>query len=128
MVRGRAEFVPSCMRTWHDVAALEEVQRLGRVVARIGGREIGVVRAPDGRLFGFRNRCPHHGAPLCLGSVQYRLTGVPVRYELSTTIALRCPWHGWEFDLETGRCLDDPALRAAVYPVRVEGGRVLVEA
>jgi uncharacterized protein len=40
----------------------------------------------------------------------------------------RCPWHGWEFDLETGRCLDDPALRAAVYPVRVEAGRVLVRA
>ncbi|MGH3013703.1 MAG: Rieske (2Fe-2S) protein, partial [Gaiellaceae bacterium] len=38
----------------------------------------------------------------------------------------RCPWHGWEFDLETGACLDEPSLRAAVYPARVEDGRVLI--
>ena len=116
------------MTAWHDVAALEEIERHGRVVARIGGREIGVLRGQDGDLFGLRNRCPHHGAPLCLGSVRRRTTGGPGRYELSPTVVLRCPWHGWEFDLETGRCLDDGAARAATYPVRVEGGRVLVQA
>ena len=35
---------------------------------------------------------------------------------------------GWEFDMESGVCRDDPAMRAAVYPVRVQDGRVLVEA
>jgi nitrite reductase/ring-hydroxylating ferredoxin subunit len=41
---------------------------------------------------------------------------------------LRCPWHGWEFDLENGGCLDDAAIHVAVYPVRVDSGRVLVRA
>jgi nitrite reductase (NADH) small subunit len=41
---------------------------------------------------------------------------------------VRCPWHGWEYDLETGVCPDDDAMRVAVYPVRIEAGRVLVEA
>ncbi|MDX6546104.1 MAG: Rieske-like [2Fe-2S] domain, partial [Gaiellales bacterium] len=38
------------------------------------------------------------------------------------------PWHGWEFDLESGVCPDDGRMRVAVYPVQVRDGRVLVEA
>jgi 3-phenylpropionate/trans-cinnamate dioxygenase ferredoxin subunit len=98
-------------------------------VARIGGREIGVVRDPvDGQLFGVRNRCPHQGGPLCRGTVCDRTVGMPGRYAVSGRPVLRCPWHGWEFDLETGLCCDDPALRVAVYPVLVRDGRVLVQA
>jgi nitrite reductase (NADH) small subunit len=116
------------VRAWRDLGSLEELERAGRVVARVGGRELGVLLGPDGVPHGVRNRCPHRGGPLCLGSVRERTIGSPGRYELSGRLALRCPWHGWEFDLETGRCLDDPAVRAAVYPVRIESGRVLVEA
>jgi nitrite reductase (NADH) small subunit len=114
---------------WHDVGSLEELERDGRVVARVGGREIGVLADGDtGALYAIRNRCPHPGAPLCRGTLRERLSGPPGRYELSGRTALRCPWHGWEFDAETGRCVDDPALRVAVYPVRVERGRLLVRA
>jgi nitrite reductase/ring-hydroxylating ferredoxin subunit len=112
---------------WHDVAGVADLERDGRAVVRAGGREVGVVRDPaDGSLHGLRNRCPHHGGPLCLGHVGRRIEGRPGVYALGGRRVLRCPWHGWEFDLETGACLDDPALRAAVYPVKVEGGRVLV--
>lgn len=116
------------MAEWHDVGSLAELERDGRVVARVGGREVGVVAEPDGALHGIRNRCPHHGGPLCLGSVLERVAGDPGVYELAGRRVLRCPWHGWEFDLETGQCLDDPAMRAAVYEARVEDGRVLVQA
>jgi 3-phenylpropionate/trans-cinnamate dioxygenase ferredoxin subunit len=114
---------------WHDLGSVEEVERVGHVVARVRNREVGVVRDPlTGSLYGVRNRCPHHGAPLCLGTVRERVGGAPGRYELAGRRVLRCPWHGWEFDLATGACLDDPAARAAVYPVRVDAGRVLVRA
>ncbi len=117
------------MSDWHEVASLADVEREGRAVARIGGREIGVVRDPTtGELHAVRNRCPHSGAPLCLGTVVDRSTGKPGRYEQSGRPVLRCPWHGWEYDLETGSCVDDGRMRAAVYPVRVENGRVLVHA
>jgi nitrite reductase (NADH) small subunit len=109
----------------HDVGAIADLERHGRLIARVGGREIGVVRARDG-LRALRNRCPHHGGPLCLGPVREREAGAPGRYEPSGREVLRCPWHGWEFDLETGRCLDDPALRVAVYSVEIRDGRVLV--
>ncbi|HEU4448981.1 MAG TPA: Rieske (2Fe-2S) protein [Gaiellaceae bacterium] len=116
------------MAEWHDVGSLAELERDGRVVARVGGREVGVVAEPDGALHGIRNRCPHHGGPLCLGSVLERVAGDPGVYELAGRRVLRCPWHGWEFDLDTGACLDEPTLRAAVYPARVEDGRVLLRA
>lgn len=110
-----------------DVCALEELERDGRLIARLDGREIGVLLGPDGRPRAIRNRCPHHGAPLCLGRVEPRLAGAPGRYEPSGQAVLRCPWHGWEFDLDTGRCLVEETMRVAVYPARVEAGRVLVE-
>ncbi|HSK17120.1 MAG TPA: Rieske (2Fe-2S) protein [Gaiellaceae bacterium] len=115
------------MPEWHDVGSAADLERDGRVVARVGGREVGVVADPAaGSVHGIRNRCPHHGGPLCLGSVQERVEGAPGGYALAGRRILRCPWHGWEFDLETGACADDPSLRAAVYPARVEDGRVLV--
>jgi nitrite reductase/ring-hydroxylating ferredoxin subunit len=112
--------------SWHDVGSVADLEREGRVIARVEGREVGVVRVAGG-LRGVRNRCPHHGGPLCLGTVQERLVGEPGAYELSGAAVLRCPWHGWEFDPETGACLDDPALRVAVYPAKADDGRVLVD-
>jgi nitrite reductase (NADH) small subunit len=112
--------------SWHDVGSLSDLERDGHVVARVGGREVGVV-AGNGELYGVRNRCPHHGGPLCLGTVENRLVGRPGAYDLSGGTVLRCPWHGWEFDPATGACVDDPSLRVAVYPVKTEDGRVLLD-
>jgi nitrite reductase (NADH) small subunit len=114
-------------RSWHDVASLDELRRDGVVVARLGGREIGVVLDRD-QPKAIRNRCPHMGAPLCLGTVRERESGDPGSYRLEGRRVLHCPWHGWEFDLDSGVCPDDDRMRAAVYPVRVHDGRVLVEA
>ncbi len=111
---------------WTDVGSLTDLDREQVVVARVGGREIGVLRDEDGTLYAVRNRCPHHGGPLCRGSLKERESGAPGSYELSGKRVLRCPWHGWEFDLETGQCLDDERLRARVYPIEVVDDRVLV--
>jgi len=114
------------VKNWHDVGAVEQLERDGRLIARVGGREIGVVSTPDG-LRALRNRCPHQGGALCLGTVAERLVGSPGRYQLGGTTMLRCPWHGWEFSVESGLCADDPSKRVATYRVRVDDGRVLVE-
>jgi 3-phenylpropionate/trans-cinnamate dioxygenase ferredoxin subunit len=113
---------------WVDIGSVADIERDGRIVARVKGREVGVVSDGNGALHGIRNRCPHHGGPLCLGTVGERVEGDPGVYELTGRRTLRCPWHGWEFDLDTGACLDEPSLRTAVYPVRVEGGRIMLEA
>jgi 3-phenylpropionate/trans-cinnamate dioxygenase ferredoxin subunit len=116
-------------REWHDIGSFDDLECAGHLLARLGGREVGVVldRATNMPV-GFRNRCPHHGAPLCLGRVRQRIGGGPGSYTLEGERVLRCPWHGWEFDLETGVCRDEPTMRASVYPAKVVDGRVLLEA
>jgi nitrite reductase (NADH) small subunit len=126
-VRGSA-FPPLAERDWVDVGAAADLQRDGRLVARVNGREIGVIAEPGGALHGVRNRCPHHGGPLCLGAVVERFRGEPGRYAFSGRHVLRCPWHGWEFDPATGVCLDEPSMRVAVYPAEASEGRVRVRA
>jgi len=115
------------LKDWHDIGGVEELERDGSLIARIGRRDVGVVATPDGPR-AVRNRCPHQGGPLCLGTVAERLVGTPGHYRLGGTTVLRCPWHGWEFSVESGHCLDDPAQRVATYRVRVHDERVLVEA
>ena len=39
---------------------------------------------------------------------------------------VRCPWHGWEFEIASGRMLADPQVRARRYPVRVADNGDLV--
>jgi nitrite reductase/ring-hydroxylating ferredoxin subunit len=114
---------------WVELGSLADLQASGRLVARVGGREVGVLWDSElERAHGVRNRCPHSGAPLCLGRLRNRESGGPGTYALSGQRVLRCPWHGWEFDLESGRCLDDPGLRAAVYPVEIRSGAVWIAA
>jgi 3-phenylpropionate/trans-cinnamate dioxygenase ferredoxin subunit len=39
-----------------------------------------------------------------------------------------CPWHGWEFDLVTGRSYCDPKkVRVKPYPVEVASGKTLAD-
>ena len=41
---------------------------------------------------------------------------------------LRCPWHGWEFDIKTGQSWCDPnSVRARKFKVEVEPGSKLVK-
>ena len=60
------------MSGWQDVGSVADLERDGHVIARVEGREVGVVRV-NGELRGVRNRCPHHGGPLCLGTVRERV-------------------------------------------------------
>ncbi len=113
------------MKQWRAVGTVEQLERDGYLIARLGGRDIGVVVTPDGPR-AVRSRCPHQGAPLCLGAVTERLVGAPGEYALGGGAVLRCPWHGWEFNLETGVCVDDAARRVATYQVRLDQGGVFV--
>ena len=104
-----------------------------RVIVSTGDTEIGVLRQGE-RFHAFRNLCPHQGGPVCegivVGRVESRLGAD--RREIGrdfseTELHLVCPWHGWEYDLDTGRCAADPRLRLQRYAVEVVDGRVYVE-
>ena len=87
----------------------------------VTGITIGVFNI-KGDYFALKNVCPHQGAPLCQGSVHatHRPGDVfEFRPDLTGRI-LRCPWHGWEFDIVTGKALYDADSRVAHYPCAVD--------
>lgn len=98
-----------------------------RLVVDCGGRSVGVFNV-RGRFWALLNRCPHYAGPLCLGI----LSGTAVSTDATTyeygreEMILRCPWHGWEFDIESGQCLAEARIKARAYEVAVENGDVVV--
>lgn len=98
--------------------------------ASLNGISVVVIKTPSGALRALRNVCSHHGAPLSDGRLQPVVIGDDVgRYEISDDrMMVRCPWHGYEFDVDSGRCLADPEhARVKAYPVTIEEGMVCVD-
>jgi len=82
----------------------------------------------DGSLFAVANSCPHHGGPLCHGRITgARLADEPYehRWEKEQRV-LVCPWHGWEFDLESGEALFDPSVKVRTFDTSVEDGQIVL--
>jgi 3-phenylpropionate/trans-cinnamate dioxygenase ferredoxin subunit len=112
----------------HVVAAVSEIPPGQRKLVTVRGRSIAVFNL-DGEFFGLFNRCPHQGGPMCEGI----LTGLiesdePGHYQYSRKgEIIRCPWHGWEFDVRTGQSYCEPEkIQVRSYPVEVaEGTRVV---
>ncbi|MBI1929329.1 Rieske (2Fe-2S) protein [Candidatus Poribacteria bacterium] len=106
------------------VATLNEIPPGERKIVEVAGRSIGVFNIA-GAFFALRNRCPHQGGPLCEGRLSGLLeASVPGEYRYSRKgEMLRCPWHGWEFDVKTGKSWWDPERkRVQSYKVHVESG------
>ncbi|MDR3710743.1 MAG: Rieske 2Fe-2S domain-containing protein [Capsulimonadaceae bacterium] len=91
------------------------------------GLSVGVFRI-DGSLRAIKNVCPHNGAPLCRGTLHASHEPGETREFHPGLVGrvLRCPWHGWEFDVVTGKALYDAKSRVATYPVEVDDGSVYV--
>lgn len=115
----------------HRVAGAETLADGACTIVRVGGFEVGVFRVGD-HYRAWRNVCPHGGAPVCRGTVEGTMLPSGVyQYRLDENkLALRCPWHGWEYDLETGEHLTDKTIRLKEYPVitRSDGVFVLLPA
>jgi len=112
----------------HVVAAVSEIAPGSRKIVTIRGREIGIFNL-DGEFFALLNRCPHQGGELCRGALIGLATSPePGVFELSRRgEMLKCPWHGWEYDIRTGQSWCDPNdTKVRAYPVSVEPGETLV--
>jgi nitrite reductase (NADH) small subunit len=110
------------------IGRVDDLRRDGCRMVEVNGRPVGVISVGEG-FYAVSDRCPHMGASMCQGTVSG--TFVPAgphelvygRHEQ----VIRCPWHGWEFDLETGRSLLEPArFGLKTYPVTVQDGEVFL--
>lgn len=103
-----------------------------RKIVANGTGEVSVFRVGE-RFYAFANRCLHQGGPVGEGRVFPKTEvvvdadGKVTGHRLSETERrLVCPWHGWEYDLETGKCAGDQSLRLQRYETTVRGDDVFV--
>jgi 3-phenylpropionate/trans-cinnamate dioxygenase ferredoxin subunit len=112
----------------HRVGTVAEVRRAGCCTVEVHGRPVTVLSVGE-KFFAVHDRCPHMGASMCTGTLGGTFVAsaphelVYGRHER----VIRCPWHGWEFDLETGRSLLEPErVGLKTYPVTVKDGVVVL--
>lgn len=106
----------------YAVAKVTDLQETGKKIVEVKGLEIGIFLV-NGEYYAYRNFCPHAAAPACEGVVcGTRLESNVYEYEYGRDQEiLRCPWHGWEFDLKTGKHLVDTKVKLRSYEVEQEG-------
>ncbi|MCY9662758.1 Rieske (2Fe-2S) protein [Paenibacillus chondroitinus] len=111
--------------TLFPVSAVDALPEGSFKIVQVGKRSVGVYNV-KGDYFAVLNYCPHQGAELCKGPV----CGTTLESNVFEFIygrdqeIVRCPWHGWEFDLKTGTSLFSEKVRTRSYPVVVENGTV----
>ena len=81
----------------------------------VEGKEVALFNV-DGAYYAVGGRCPHRSGPLAKGKVE----------TVEGKLAIRCPLHGWLFELETGKCLTRPSASIPCFPVRCEGGEIFL--
>lgn len=113
----------------HVVARADEISVGDRKTVTVKGREI-VIFNVKGEFYAMLNKCPHLGASLahgvCVGLVRSSEAG---QYSYTREGEfVRCPWHGWEFDIKTGQSYCDPkSTWVKQYDIKVEEGDTIVK-
>ena len=80
---------------------------------KVEGRHVALFRLDDG-FHSIDNLCLHHAGPLCEGKID-------------ADDEVTCPWHGWSYDIRTGRLVQDPAQGVSRHDVRVVLGDVQIK-
>jgi nitrite reductase (NADH) small subunit len=101
-------FHPMEITNWLEVCRLEELPLGSRKLIKLNNLEIALFNL-KGAIYAIKNRCPHRSGPLIRGFID-------------PTGGVKCPMHGWRFDLRDGSS-ERPA-QATVYATKVEDGRI----
>lgn len=95
------------------VGKVDEIPDGRGIAVQAGRRTIAVFRIGES-FFAIHNTCPHKGASLSEGAV------------VCEDKVVRCPWHHWNWSLESGRLEPDPCQGLRTYEIAVDGDDVIV--
>jgi nitrite reductase (NADH) small subunit len=65
------------------------------------------------KFYAINNTCLHRGGPLGQGQLQ--------------GVAVTCPWHGWQYDVTTGKLTMNPTIGVKTYVLEVRGEDLWIE-
>ncbi len=101
-------------RDWVTIGVVSDIPVEGARVVRTAFGDIAVFRTAAGEVHAIDNRCPHRGGPLSEGIVH------------GDTVT--CPLHNWVISLKTGEAQGADSGCVRTFPIKVEGGVVLLAA
>jgi nitrite reductase/ring-hydroxylating ferredoxin subunit len=97
---------------WVEVAALNRVPESGILTVQIEGISL-ILNRQGMNVTCYRNACTHLEYPIDMGKVS---SGI-----------ITCPFHKFQYKLDTGKCLNSPAPALQSYPVKIKGDRIFVK-
>jgi nitrite reductase/ring-hydroxylating ferredoxin subunit len=114
------------------VGKASEFGEKDRKIIAQGDLEIGVFHV-QGEFYAYENNCVHQGGPVCQGKIMHRVmellgedkTSQGLKFS-EEDVHIVCPWHGYEYNIKTGRHPGDRNVRLKPYKVKVEGDEVYV--
>ena len=115
----------------YHICNIDDVPRGEKRAYTVKNIPIVLIRSNTGEFYAIYAICPHQRGNLAYGALggltEASEPGEPFRYVREGEI-LRCPWHGFSYDVTTGTCLTAPdTLRVKTYPVKVHDGEVYME-
>ena len=100
--------------SWIDIGALDDIPLRGARIVKTALGCVAVFRTAENEVFATTDRCPHKGGPLSEGIVHGK--------------SVTCPLHNWVFSLKSGEAQGADEGRIATFTVRIEAGRLLLDA
>jgi nitrite reductase (NADH) small subunit len=79
----------------------------------VDGKTIALANV-DGNFYAIDNTCLHRGGPLGQGELEGKV--------------ITCPWHGWQYDVTTGKVIVNAAVGVQTYALEVRGDDIFVDA
>ncbi len=115
------------------VAKTSDFDDPGRKVFDVDGMEVGVFKL-GGEFYAWENRCPHLDGPACQGRIVPETTEAVNDDRTSrgrefskTEMNVACPWHGFEFNIRTGRHPTNNAVRLRAVALRIAGDDIYLD-
>ena len=105
------------MNEWVAVCKLSDIVPDTGVCALVNGRQVAVFRLHDDSVYALDNHDPFSRANVLSRGIVGDLKG---------ELVVASPVYKQHFNLATGQCLEDAAVRVAVFSARVKGDAVLV--
>ncbi len=99
------------MAQFTKVAKVSEIATGSGRVVDVGGKAVAVFNYA-GSFYAIENTCKHRGGPLGEGALAGKV--------------VTCPWHGWAYDVTSGVCEMNPAIKAETFAVKVDGDNIFV--
>jgi nitrite reductase (NADH) small subunit/3-phenylpropionate/trans-cinnamate dioxygenase ferredoxin subunit len=78
---------------------------------QLDGKTIALANV-DGKFYAINNTCLHRGGPLGEGELEGKV--------------VTCPWHGWQYDVTTGKVVMNPSIGVDCYTLEVRGDDIFI--